>query len=201
MLKATFAGLILSVSGFANAGLITHEGNDWTESLTPPFGTLTTSVDDFFIDYGVDYTFGNSEGVFSDPPNALCGINASGVCDLLTAVDGQIVDLGTTNQSFTSFISVTAGNAAQGTLLLEIFDISMNLLDTVVNGSSGTSSFSLDRGGVFDIAFFRVSGNDTWGLTAVSIESPMSEVPEPSTLAIFALGIMGLASRRFKKES
>jgi hypothetical protein len=26
-------------------------------------------------------------------------------------------------------------------------------------------------------------------------------VPEPSTLAIFALGIMGLASRRFKKQS
>lgn len=27
-----------------------------------------------------------------------------------------------------------------------------------------------------------------------------TEVPEPSTLAIFALGIMGLASRRFKKQ-
>jgi len=27
------------------------------------------------------------------------------------------------------------------------------------------------------------------------------EVPEPSTLAIFALGMMGLASRRFKKQS
>jgi hypothetical protein len=32
-----------------------------------------------------------------------------------------------------------------------------------------------------------------WGTT--------SEVPEPSTLAIFALGLMGLASRRFKKQS
>ena len=27
------------------------------------------------------------------------------------------------------------------------------------------------------------------------------EVPEPSTLAIFALGIMGLAARRFKKQA
>jgi hypothetical protein len=27
-----------------------------------------------------------------------------------------------------------------------------------------------------------------------------AEVPEPSTLAIFALGLMGLASRRFKKQ-
>jgi hypothetical protein len=29
----------------------------------------------------------------------------------------------------------------------------------------------------------------------------VSQVPEPSTLAIFALGIIGLASRRFKKQS
>ena len=28
-----------------------------------------------------------------------------------------------------------------------------------------------------------------------------TEVPEPSTLAIFALGMIGLASRRFKKQS
>ncbi|WP_297818509.1 PEP-CTERM sorting domain-containing protein [uncultured Paraglaciecola sp.] len=33
-----------------------------------------------------------------------------------------------------------------------------------------------------------------------SWSGPTSE-PEPSTLAIFALGIIGLASRRFKKQS
>jgi hypothetical protein len=36
-------------------------------------------------------------------------------------------------------------------------------------------------------------GAQAWGTT--------SQVPEPSTLAIFALGLMGLASRRFKKQS
>ena len=34
-----------------------------------------------------------------------------------------------------------------------------------------------------------------------SIQSSIQEVPEPSTLAIFALGLIGLASRRFKKKS
>ena len=29
----------------------------------------------------------------------------------------------------------------------------------------------------------------------------VNAVPEPSTLAIFALGMIGLASRRFKKQS
>ena len=32
-------------------------------------------------------------------------------------------------------------------------------------------------------------------------ESAIEPVPEPSTLAIFALGLIGLASRRFKKQS
>jgi hypothetical protein len=31
------------------------------------------------------------------------------------------------------------------------------------------------------------------------LAEPTTSVPEPSTLAIFALGLMGLASRRFKK--
>lgn len=37
------------------------------------------------------------------------------------------------------------------------------------------------------------------GTSGGSILNPGISVPEPSTLAIFALGIMGLASRRFKK--
>ena len=35
----------------------------------------------------------------------------------------------------------------------------------------------------------------------INIELNSTSVPEPSTLAIFALGIIGLASRRFKKQS
>jgi hypothetical protein len=34
-----------------------------------------------------------------------------------------------------------------------------------------------------------------------SFQAIVSSVPEPSTLAIFALGMIGLASRRFKKQS
>jgi hypothetical protein len=38
-------------------------------------------------------------------------------------------------------------------------------------------------------------------LTINKISVVANEVPEPSTLAIFALGMIGLASRRFKKQS
>jgi len=37
--------------------------------------------------------------------------------------------------------------------------------------------------------------------TISNVNSVPLNVPEPSTLAVFALGIMGLASRRFKKQS
>ncbi len=47
-----------------------------------------------------------------------------------------------------------------------------------------------DNQGPFDIGFDNVS-----------IIAETTEVPEPSTLAIFALGMIGLASRRFKKLS
>jgi len=46
----------------------------------------------------------------------------------------------------------------------------------------------------------------TWGRNnaidslTVTVGTITNDVPEPSTLAIFALGIMGLASRKFKKQ-
>jgi hypothetical protein len=36
---------------------------------------------------------------------------------------------------------------------------------------------------------------------AIAAPDDNIDVPEPSTLAIFALGMIGLASRRFKKQS
>ncbi|NQZ23668.1 MAG: PEP-CTERM sorting domain-containing protein [Colwellia sp.] len=46
------------------------------------------------------------------------------------------------------------------------------------------------------------SGNnwDNWAIDNVSLSNNVN-VPEPTTFAIFALGIIGLASRRFKKKS
>jgi hypothetical protein len=38
-------------------------------------------------------------------------------------------------------------------------------------------------------------------LTPTTAAGKTAEVPEPSTIAIFAIGLMGLASRRFKKQA
>ena len=58
-----------------------------------------------------------------------------------------------------------------------VYNMSFNGEQVLFSGNSGTSNI------------FRFSD----GIT--------QEVPEPSTLAIFALGMIGLASRRFKKHS
>ncbi len=74
----------------------------------------------------------------------------------------------------------------------------------------------LSAGSTFNIAITAVGNFNTVDYSASDFELYMgsasgrvaqhllasqTEVPEPSTLAIFALGMIGLASRRFKKQS
>jgi hypothetical protein len=78
----------------------------------------------------------------------------------------------------------------------------------MVNGNATHNSFTS-----YDSAYtvFETRGSEviSIGLRDVQISSDCTttgscfttSVPEPTTLAIFALGMIGLASRRFKKQS
>jgi hypothetical protein len=82
-----------------------------------------------------------------------------------------------------------------------------NLFGTAVYKYRNNSSFTIGAaqsngdwgwsGKIDDVQVYNTA------LDAAGIQASMSitEVPEPSTLAIFALGMIGLASRRFKKQS
>lgn len=59
----------------------------------------------------------------------------------------------------------------------------------------GKGSFDFAMSGVNSIQFRNLSGFSSFDNLVVS------EVPEPTTLAIFALGILGFASRQYKKKS
>jgi hypothetical protein len=62
-----------------------------------------------------------------------------------------------------------------------------------INFLSDDVSWSISAGTIYSDRDFG------FGLSVTNLPVVVDSVPEPSTLAIFALGLMGLASRRFKK--
>jgi len=194
--------VMMAVCASAQAGLISHVPNDMVPPVvkTPPFGVLAGGgiVGTAGIDFGVDYSYGGIEGIFDNgvgDEGAIGGINAGNVLDLVTDVDGAIVALGTTTQARTSYLSVEAGHAANGSLLLEVFDKNGILITSALNGlpagPHGRTTMTIDRGGVYDIAFFRVSGNDTYGVNQIDMEQPV--IPAPGAILLGSIGV-GLVS-------
>ncbi|MHC4508859.1 MAG: hypothetical protein ACYTAO_07870 [Planctomycetota bacterium] len=189
---------VMAVCGTAPAGIISHVPNDMVPPVvkTPPFGVLVPGgiVGTAGIDFGVDYSYGGIEGIFDNgggDEGAIGGINASNVLDLVSDVDGAIVALGTTTPARTSYLSIEAGFAANGSLLLEVFDKSGTLITSVLNGlplgPHGRTTMTIDRGGIFDIAFFRVSGNDTYGVDQIDMEQPV--IPAPGAILLGGIGV------------
>ena len=80
---------------------------------------------------------------------------------------------------------------------LDSFTISYEMLSTT-NVLNNIGSFN---GEVNDFQVWDLFGLQVHGASFVFVEEQSSDIPEPSTLAIFALGMIGLASRRFKKKS
>ena len=82
----------------------------------------------------------------------------------------------------------------------------------VYDHTSNVSRMQLTQNEYYTYLFFRNANDEqafynddqVLNFTARNIENlvqdPTQEVPEPSTIAIFALGMMGLASRRLKQE-
>jgi hypothetical protein len=180
---------------------------------SPAFGQLASGgeVGTAFIDKGVDFSFGGREGIFNDPPLAFSGVSSSNDVDLISPVDGRIVLPGTLDNGLTSFLSIEAGFSDPGQLLLEVFDAGGKLLSSVANnfplGPNGRTTLTIDRGGIFDIASFKVSTpvNDLFGVDFIKLETPVAAgsqpVPEPFTiLGSLTAGGIGVALRRKRQQ-
>ena len=175
------------------------------------------------LDLGVDFSYGRTEGYYSDidpnSPNsdsfyAFCGVNASGVCDLGTGIDGRIVLTGTAIGGVTSFLEIEAGFFDEGTNpLLQVFGRDGNLLHSVsgVRGTSPTGQqqyapllFTVLRQGA-DIAFFDFGLSDGedfqgFGVNRITLETPTA-VPVPGTLGLMGLGLLAVGAIRRRAKA
>ncbi|WP_440875634.1 PEP-CTERM sorting domain-containing protein [Thalassotalea sp. PLHSN55] len=179
VVKQLALALTLSISGFistATAGLI------------------------FQPDYYTYYEVGNGlEWVYASP--CATDINPSGSCSSpLSLIDGF------------RFASLTEWNASFSSLqdLITAFDTQNGASDALICAApyfGGTYSYC-DEGDVSagyvsgaPIAWAPQSGSsiaETF-LVRGQLSQPPRDVPEPSSLAIFALGILAFAARRFKR--
>jgi hypothetical protein len=204
MLKATLVGLVLSVSGFANAGLIavTSPTSFSTGGADGTWGWEFTTSQDISV-----YSFGafdnNSDGLLADIDVGLW--DNSG-----TLLATSTISNGTSNtllagyrwNDLTSEVDLFAGStyriAAFLTLDDAIFIGSGHTFNPIIS-HTGNAVYNLGGTGL-SYPSNTSSSNQVKYLNA-SFQFTTVQVPEPSTLAIFGLALMGLASRRFKKQS
>ncbi|AZQ85334.1 PEP-CTERM sorting domain-containing protein [Colwellia sp. Arc7-635] len=229
MLKSAVAGLVLSVSGFANAGLIPFAITDIghvAERLNYGAGAIDVNGPArITTDYANTLSDNWFQEVYMDGQS------------LSYSIEWKFSNNLSMKDRFTE--AVTVGSSVQ-------WLINSNGTESIINGTwwwsdsskqnnfdwtTSGSSFSDDDGiwgaGLIvngDSGSGIRSNNTTWGVGnynsgdtsqrvwtnnvttsgVTDLKNIMyiktTEVPEPTTLAIFALGILGLASRRFKKQ-
>lgn len=190
-LKTTIASLVLSVSGLASAGLLNFE-LEWSGVS---FNNNVSAVGFIVID---DTYFKNGGGNTNSSWVDDFGITVSGATD-----DRDNGTFGYTDYTNFSFLS----NNIQLDLTLELVgQTNMNWGNYQVGERE---SFYIKKS-IWSRSYAPYSSDHFTLRTTRSSEymnlisfTPQNfpAVPEPSSLAIFALGMMGLASRRFNKQS
>lgn len=173
LLISTLAGLLLTVSCMVNATLIE------ADFLGSNDGFYDTETETYWVDIN-QFTSGNIGNMFSQA-------NTMGAT---LATKAQIVELfGNLNGVATSTYFGIAGTKWN--------DYLWGYYDDGTPAGTGGQAFIHSGGQQYVIddrnAHDRHRFLGAWATYTV-------DVPEPSTLVIFALGLMGLASRRFKKN-
>jgi len=193
-LKAAVVGAVLSVSGFANSALVllvdlTVE-DQLTISATSGLSLATVSGSDT-VGFSLMDLLGSSG--FSDTlvSGSLTSANQTSNGSPILSNSGGSNNLNVWGITDDPFMTFTAGSLAFSGQVMTNVDAATyaNLLAGQI---SGDVLAPFDNFIVTDESQASLIG--TW-------ERVVQDVPEPSTLAIFALGLMGLASRRFMKKS
>lgn len=207
-LHAAVAGLIMLASSTANAGLISFDltSGDQSDSLDFFSEGYTLSVVGRIWDgdnYVVADVIANGNGL---------GVVGGGEANRL----GGILDNDETYPqkgdyllfTFSSLFKSVGIDFADSNNVVKFNLDERAYVKTMLNGSKvdkygfsgdGSNTWESGMGGWANQISVKVKTSD--GSDGFKLDRLTVDVPEPSTLAIFALGIMGLVSRRFKKQS
>lgn len=181
-----FAGLVLGVSSFANAGLIEF---NYESSLNSTSISGTTLADTYQVSILLD----NGSNDFTSQNWFI-----SDIISVEVSIGSYWAKF--TDAFFQPTTDIVFTTSALGDITFSDFEgtnSSPNHEDIFGSGSpvymygDGVKSFNNNTAIVSDYGHRIIS---SWTYSSV-------EVPEPSTLTILALGLMGLASRRFMKKS
>lgn len=229
--KTALAGIVLSVSGFANAGLIDlsswtgTSGGDWSVDASKTsvlqsingqptyflsdtnyintlfngtFGVETT-IDDDFIGFVFGYN-NSSDFLLFDWKQGNQGTASSGFT--LSKITGTDVDFWAHTGSDITVLATdyASNNGNNGWVDNTTYNFTLDYTTTRISiGIDGNNIFNI--AGTFNTGKFGFYNYSQYKVRYTGFEetvSPTQDVPEPSTLAIFALGIMGLAARKLK---
>jgi hypothetical protein len=195
MLKVAVAGLVLSVSGFANAGLISFDNRIDFQNYVSSFQlddltSVTQGVSSLGQDRG-DYSWNMSS--YGCQTTGDCGDNSSeGFVTggyVWTYGDGAF----TFDNAINAFgIDYTYRNGTNDRITL----------NGLASQTSPTGGFFgiVDTTSTFTTVNYTARGSSSLFDNVTYGSESVETVPEPTTLATFALGLMGLAARRFKKQ-
>ncbi len=181
IIKAAFAGLMLSVSCFANSGIIDNESY-----------TTVDGID--WLDFTATINMTQTEALAANQ-----GWRAATLAESLRLMDTMYGH---------KLIYDDNGRSEWG--LLIDGSASTNMFKALFGNTNGRGFSHASLEGIGSISVSRryatVGGGRTYGWHDVDFRSEYAgialvrSVPEPSTLAIFALGIMGLGFRRIKNQ-
>jgi hypothetical protein len=192
MLKSSIAGLFLAIatlSGSAHAGLI------GVQSVV-----VTSAVGDYLqVAEFQAFETGTGENVALSSAGGLAsttGGSYDGNSSPSKAIDGQFTDLSFPNMFHSAYVN--------GNLTITFASIE-ELSSVAIYGRSDCCGFR----DVYNLSFLDASGNLLYSTSAnasgsshmASVTLPNTAVPEPGSLALMGLGLLGLASRSLKRRA
>ncbi|MFT6909748.1 MAG: hypothetical protein ACJAS1_006475 [Oleiphilaceae bacterium] len=217
-LKTTLASIFLagsSLMNVANAALITYEfsGAFSRSVVVEPLANADANVGDYFLG---QFTYDDEEPLFGIINPDTRAIYSTGEILASTGINSYKASSSPQLQIFNNW-EFTPGGIAIDDFFLSVYQydnfgdgfylLQLNLRDYTTATLDSLSIPNKDQiealasGAFFFLRRFDSTRQEVWWADGAISNINLASVTEPTTLAIFALGLMGLASRRFKEQS